>query len=81
MGFNLVRLDILVQYLGDIQHYQQQEREKDGAGYLLDIGQPPRLTIRRRMIKGLVKMRLAEYDRWYVLAHSLASGLGRERHR
>ncbi len=64
-------IDILATYLGDIQHYQQAKRQ--GAGYLIDIGQPMRVSIRRRMIKQLVKMGLGEYDRWYVLAHSLGT--------
>jgi hypothetical protein len=66
-----IRPDILVQYLGDIKHYQQEKRE--GAGYLIDIGQPPRVSVRRRMVKGLVRMGLANYDRWYVLSHSLGT--------
>lgn len=70
LGFNL-RPDILVQYLGDIKHYQDEQRE--GAGYIIDIGQPLRIPIRRRMIKALVKMRLANYDRWYILSHSLGT--------
>ncbi|MDB9453893.1 hypothetical protein PN478_13355 [Dolichospermum circinale CS-534/05] len=63
--------DILAQYLGDIKNYQEQKRE--GAGYLIDIGQPQRVSVRRRMITGLVKMGLANYDRWYVLSHSLGT--------
>lgn len=72
LAFDL-RPDVLVQYLGDIKNYQEQKREPDGAGYLIDIGQPLRISVRRRMIKGLVKMRLANYDRWYVLSHSLGT--------
>jgi len=71
LGFNNIRPDILVQYLGDIKRYQQDKRE--GAGALLDLGQPPRITVRRRMIEGLVRMSLADYDRWYVLSHSLGT--------
>jgi len=70
LGFNL-RADILVQYLGDIKHYQDEQRE--GAGYIIDMGQPLRIPIRRRMIKALVKMGLANYDRWYILSHSLGT--------
>jgi len=70
LGFE-IRPDILVQYLGDIKHYQQEKRE--GAGYLIDLGQPPRISVRRRMVKGLVKMGLADYQRWYVLSHSLGT--------
>ncbi|MFN9176577.1 MAG: hypothetical protein ACK58N_19255, partial [Synechocystis sp.] len=73
LAFDDLRPDILVQYLGDIKNYQEQKRERDGAGYLTDIGKPPRISVRRRMIKGLVKMGLADYDRWYVLSHSLGT--------
>ncbi|MEM7725055.1 MAG: hypothetical protein AAF208_01625, partial [Cyanobacteria bacterium P01_A01_bin.45] len=62
---------ILEQYLGDVKHYQQKEPE--GAGSFVDIGKPPRISVRRRMVTELVKMRLGEYDRWYVLAHSLGT--------
>jgi len=68
-----LRPDVLVQYLGDIKNYQDQKRERQGAGYLIDIGQPLRVSIRRRVIRRLVKMGLANYDRWYVLAHSLGT--------
>ena len=70
LGFDL-RPDILVQYLGDVKLYQQKKRQ--GKGPLVDLGQPPRVSIRRRMIKGLVNMGLANYDRWYVLSHSLGT--------
>ena len=71
LGFNNIRPDILVQYLGDVKRYQQDKRE--GAGALLDLGQPPRITVRRRMIEGLVRISLADYHRWYVLSHSLGT--------
>lgn len=67
-----IKLDpnILLEYLGDIKHYQQDHRDPSGAGYLIDMGQPPRVSVRRRMITSLVRMGLADYDRWYILAHS-----------
>lgn len=68
-----LHLEVFSQYLGDIQSYQQQKREENTAGYLIDINQPMRVSIRRRMIKELVKMGLGDYDRWYVLAHSLGT--------
>ncbi len=70
LGFDL-RPDILVQYLGDIKLYQ--EGTRTGKGPLIDLGQPPRVSVRRRMVKGLVKMSLRDYDRWYVLSHSLGT--------
>jgi hypothetical protein len=70
LGFDL-RPDILVQYLGDIKHYQQQEGE--GKKLVEDIGESPRIGVRRRVIKELVKMSLRNYDRWYIMAHSLGT--------
>ena len=70
LGFDL-RPDILIQYLGDVKLYQQGARV--GKGPLVDLGQPPRGSIRRRMVKGLVQMSLSKYDRWYILSHSLGT--------
>jgi hypothetical protein len=64
-----LRPDVLVQYLGDIKLYQQNPHL--GSGPLDDLGQPPRVSIRRRMIRAMVRMSLASYDQWYVLAHSM----------
>ena len=61
----------MVQYLGDIKLYQEGKRQ--GKGPLVDLGKPPRVSIRRRMIKGLVEMSSRDYDRWYVLSHSLGT--------
>lgn len=67
-----IRPDILVEYLGDVKLYQQDARE--GKGPLVDLGrQPPRVSIRRRMIKSLVETALENYDRWYILSHSLGT--------
>ena len=70
LGFDL-RPDILIQYLGDVKLYQQGKRI--GKGPLVDLGQRPRVSIRRRMVKGLVQMSLGNYDRWYILSHSLGT--------
>ncbi len=64
----LPRPDILAQYIGDVKLFQQQARVSKGP--LADLGLPPRVTIERRMIRALVRMALAKYDRWYILAHS-----------
>jgi hypothetical protein len=37
------------------------------------IGEPPRVSIRRRMIRTIADVALAKYDRWYVMGHSLGS--------
>ncbi len=71
--FNLP-VQIFAQYFGDVKLLEQTEYEvKDPP--LNDLDHPPRVSIRRRIIQALVKMRLRDYDRWYVMAHSLGSVL------
>jgi hypothetical protein len=73
--------DILAQFIGDVKLFQQEKRI--GKGPLHDFGSrsgaplkermkglPPRVTLRRRMVRGLVEMALNPYDQWYILAHS-----------
>lgn len=60
--------DILVNYLGDVKLYQQAWRP--GKGPLGTIGQPPRVALRKRMVRQMLRMSMADYDRWYILAHS-----------
>lgn len=68
---------VLVQYVGDVRTYEEGARPGDTA--LSDPGFPRRVGIRRRMVTQMVAMgdRAAkgEYDRWYVLGHSLGSVL------
>lgn len=62
----------LLQSFGDVQIYTEGARADTGSGP--DMGLPPRVPIRRRMVQKMVAM--AEcgcYDRWYVMAHSLGS--------
>lgn len=66
-----VKPTILVQYIGDVKLYQQ--RRYFSGQPLTDIDQPPRTAITRRMVNALAGMALADYDRWYVLAHSLGT--------
>jgi hypothetical protein len=73
LGIKKVGSDIFYQYLGDVKLYQDFKQAEQG--YLTDIGHPPRVPIRRRMIRVLIDAYLADYDRWYVLAHSLGSVL------
>lgn len=68
LGVHIPGPEILVRYIGDVKLFQQDHRI--GKGPLVDIGQPPRVTLRRRMIRALAHMALAKYERWYVLAHS-----------
>ena len=62
---------ILVQYIGDIKLYQQ--RQYRAGAPLADRGLPPRTAIMKRMVNALAGMALGDYDRWYILAHSLGS--------
>jgi hypothetical protein len=64
-------IDVFSQYMSKIRLYQR--RGEKGQGHLQDLNSPPRFTIRRRMIAGLVKMATSDYDRWYIMAHSLGA--------
>ena len=67
-----------VNYVAGVKLYNQKHRM--GAGipsspvdFLDSMGEPPRVSIRRRMIRTLMIMGGERYDRWYVFAHSLGS--------
>ncbi len=68
---------ILAQYVGDVRTYEESARPGDTA--LSDPGFPRRVGIRRRMVTQMVAMGdravKGDYDRWYVLGHSLGSVL------
>lgn len=66
-----VKPTILVQYIGDVKLYQQ--RSYSSGEPLADIDQPPRTAITKRMVNALAGMALADYDRWYIVAHSLGT--------
>ncbi len=71
LDLNIPRPDVLAQFIGDVKLFQQNSRL--GKGPLQDLGLPPRVTIRRRMVRGMVEMALRPYDHWYILAHSQGS--------
>jgi hypothetical protein len=60
--------EILVSYIGDVKLFQQKSRS--GKGPLAGLGEPPRVTLRRRMVQALVQMATANYHKWYVFTHS-----------
>jgi hypothetical protein len=62
---------ILVNYIGAVKLYSQ--RRRNDGGFLDAYTEPPRVSIRRRMIRTLADVALADYERWYVFAHSLGS--------
>lgn len=57
-----------VNYLGAVKLYSQKRRS--GGGLLDALNEPPRVSIRRRMIRTLADAALADYDRWYLIGHS-----------
>src|SRR6185369_9109689 len=63
--------DVLVTYVGDVKLYQDDCRPD--LWPLEDMNVPPRVAIRRRVVRALVDMANAGYERWYVLAHSLGT--------
>jgi hypothetical protein len=38
--------------------------------FLDTLGDPPRVSVRRRVVRAYAEMALANYDRWYIVAHS-----------
>jgi len=62
---------IFVNYIGAVKLYSQ--RRRSDGGFLDAYLEPPRVSIRRRMIRVIADVALARYDRWYVFAHSLGS--------
>ena len=64
-------VEVFYQFLGDVKLYQ--DRAKPHLGPLASLGEPRRVAIRRRMVQVLVDAYRADYDRWYVLAHSLGT--------
>ncbi|MEI9803478.1 MAG: hypothetical protein WDN48_02140 [Pseudolabrys sp.] len=72
LSFNappLVR--VFVNYISAVKLYSQ--RRRSDGGFLDAYEEPPRVSIRRRMVRTLVDVAMAPYDRWYVFAHSLGS--------
>src|SRR5262249_54001204 len=64
-------VNTFVNYLSAVRLYTQNRRS--GGGPLDGLREPPRFTIRRRMVRAIVDVACSNYDRWYILAHSLGS--------
>lgn len=60
-----------ISYMSDIKLYTQPTSPE--AVPLDHLGQHARFAIRARMLRALVDMALQNYDRWWVVAHSLGS--------
>lgn len=69
-GGNIIRA--VEDYLGDVKIYTD---EKLAEAPVLDAGDKPRAAIRRRIYSSLLDMALGNYDRWYIVSHSLGSVL------
>ena len=63
--------ETLVNYLAAVKLYSQDRRA--GGSPMDGPDEPPRVAIRRRMIRTMIDLAAAGYDRWYILAHSLGS--------
>ena len=64
-------INIFSQYMSKVRLYLR--KAEKGKGPLQDLNNPPRYSVRRRMISALVKMAASKYDRWYILSHSLGA--------
>ncbi len=64
-------VEVFYQFVGDVKLYQDRGRPHHGP--LASLGEPRRVAIRRRMVQVLLDAYRADYDRWYVLAHSLGT--------
>ena len=63
--------ETIVNYLSAVKLYSQTKRA--GGSPMDGPDEPPRAAIRRRMIRVMVDVAEAGYDRWYILAHSLGT--------
>jgi hypothetical protein len=71
-------LRTITNYVSGVKLYNQRRRFSGGLipkddEFLDAIDEPPRVSIRRRMIRTIAQTALNDYDRWYVLAHSLGT--------
>jgi hypothetical protein len=73
---------VFVNYISGVKLYNQATRQgadllPNPHGFLDTLDDPPRVSIRRRMIQAIVAVAFRPankaYDRWYILAHSLGS--------
>jgi hypothetical protein len=69
---------VFVNYISAVKLYNQSTRQGSGLlpnshGFLDTLDDPPRVSIRRRMIQAIVAVASQKYNRWYILGHSLGS--------
>src|SRR5262245_7654093 len=70
-GAPVVSTALIVNYLSGVKLYNQTTRA--GGSPMDGPDEPPRVAIRRRMIRAMVEIAAGEYERWYILAHSLGT--------
>jgi hypothetical protein len=73
-------LRVLTNYISAVKLYTQRRRFGPGLPghpeeFLDAVGDPPRVSIRRRMIRAIADVAANRYDRWYILAHSQGSAV------
>lgn len=80
LGFEAPRpVRVFVNYISGVKLYNQKSRRGAGlgtkeSGFLDTLDDPPRVSIRRRMVRTLAMVAgREEYDGWYILAHSLGT--------
>src|SRR5215207_6059359 len=67
----LLSTGVIVNLLSGVKIYSQHSRA--GGSPMDGPDEPPRVAIRRRMVRAMVDVAAADYERWYILAHSLGS--------
>jgi hypothetical protein len=70
-------LKILTNYVSGVKLFNQRSRLGPGfsfrppnVDFLDTLDEPPRVSVRRRMIRTIATVAQAKYDRWYIIAHS-----------
>ena len=71
-------LKVMTNYVSAVKLYNQPHRLGPGLpgasdDFLDSIDEPPRVSVRRRMIRAIADVACNDYARWYVLAHSQGS--------
>lgn len=69
-------MQLVANYVSGVKLYNQRHRYDASLfmnrpqEFLDSIGDPPRVSIRRRMIRAVADAACQPYDRWYIMAHS-----------
>jgi len=68
-------LKVIANYISAVKLFNQSWRYGPGLlwaheDFLDSVGEPPRVSVRRRMIRAIADVACNNYHRWYILAHS-----------